>query len=471
MNWPGIAMDDVAMKKISGLCLAVLLPLCAPSLGLAEETDNQSLIENYVDTAFWTDSTELIQSQIYLLETVEQSLYSSEQNTVRGSYRRLFFHIGKLDRYLKKHGVASNFTCGNQPLVGVQRDVYCTLFNSRSTIFDLFAATDQRQARLGISEDSLIVPFGDPLLTAEVNPQEAWNSVDATFRLANVGANKPLYQEGDLNRPAIAPLPKTLSDIENLRSQLLALQPKFPEGYSIEDGSIFATTNTRYTYAPVQQEREFHQDFLAGPNTGISRLLPRDAYEERETLSSLRIPLEEQFPFPSLTEDARPNLPLIYEEETLKFIPQDLDLALISDLGAVSFAEARDLAIAHPIATYQSPNTLDGLQQKQRRLIFQTDMDSFGAATLMPEHAYLVRLIQYEFAPEILEEQTLPRHRLNLLPSLTSPESNDVLLIVKPMRQWLDGGYTLLWQVLEQSEATAINDLADYITVESPRRF
>ena len=73
-------MEGVAMKKISGLFFAGLLPLCATSLGLAEESDNQSLIENFVDTAFWRDSTELIQSQIYLLETIEQSLYSPKPN-------------------------------------------------------------------------------------------------------------------------------------------------------------------------------------------------------------------------------------------------------------------------------------------------------------------------------------------------------------------------------------------------------
>ena len=95
---------------------------------------------------------------------------------------------------------------------------------------------------------------------------------------------------------------------------------------------------------PVADEYEWHADFLTQPNTGLTRLMPREAYEENYQASSLKPGLTERFPFPKLGETKPfPNLPLLYEGNEIKFIPEDFNLGLIADLGEIDFAELPSL--------------------------------------------------------------------------------------------------------------------------------
>ncbi len=419
----------------------------------------------------WANSVSLAQKQIDLLTEVEESLYSTKIGFVQGSYRKLFFHIGELDRYLDRFGNGSTPSCTGQALSGAELDIYCTLFNSRPLLFQLLAATEQRQIKLGSAESSLLNRAGgDPLLSPSLTSQEAWQSEQETFDVLVVGDAKPAQNQGDITRPAIAPLPLTINAIDTQKSALLALNPQLPSGYELAEDTTFETTTTRFQYVPVAQEYEWHAEFLAQPNTGLTRLMPREAYEENYQASSLKPDLIEQFPFPVLGEtNPFPNLPLLYENDELKFIPEDFNLGLITDLGETDFSDLGTLENA--VTQYESPTTFTGLQQEQRRLLFQKDGRSPSTAPLQLNHTYLVRLIQYDFAEEILTGEPLPRYRLKELNLLADPDSYDVLLAVKPVKEWFDGGYTLLWQVLNQSEATALTDLTDYIVVDSPRQF
>ncbi|MGB2925675.1 MAG: hypothetical protein WBB82_10265 [Limnothrix sp.] len=456
------------VKQLLGLLLGGSLVLSPNALAL--QPDSAKLVAQASTQNYWPESVDLLQTQVNLLTQVEQSLYSTQRNYVASSYRKLFFYIGKLDRYLETYGVASRPTCINQPLSGSELAAYCALFESRSTLFTLLATTEQRQSRLGTGEDSLLFPaFGSSLISSEITPQESWQSETETFDVMATDAAKPLQNQGDIIRPAIAPVPEIVAAIAKQKSALLAVTPQLPAGYALADETVFNTTTTRYQYMPTPQEYAQHQAFLSQPNTGISRLLPRDAYEEPNTTSRLKASLREQFPFPVLTDAAiAPNLPLIFEGESLRFIPESLDLSLIEDLGTVDFDAAKKLAQNHSLTSYQSPTTFAGLQQEQRRLLFQKDAGSMNIAPLALNHTYLVRLIQYEFSPEILEGKVLPRYRFKEINMLAKPPSNDVLVAVQPVKNWLDGSYTILWQVLDQKPAATITDLADYITVDSP---
>lgn len=458
------------MKKLLGLLLVSGLALCSSTSAAAAETEKLVAQAQSSQDSYWQESVDLMQAQINLLTQVEQALYSTQRNYVSSSYRKLFFQISSLDRYLEKYGIASQSSCNNQPLAAEKLAVYCALFNSRSTLFTLLAATEQRQGRLGTSEDSLLFPIsGGSLLSSSVTPQESWQSSEETFDVIVIDSPKPARNQGEIVRPAIAPIPQIAARIANQKAIFLGLRPQLPAGYVLEDDDVFTTTTTRYRYIPVPKEYELYQAFLAQPNTGLTRLLPRDAYEEPHTTSRLKDSLREQFPFPVLSESAAaPNLPLIFEGETLRFIPEDLDLSLIADLGEVDVAAAQNLDPSHPLISYQSPRTFAGLQQEQRRLLFQKDGLSMNSAPLQLNHTYLVRLIQYEFAPEILEGKALPRHRFKEITVLADPKSYDVLVAVQPVKSWLDGSYSLLWQVIDQQPAAPIEDLADYIMVDSP---
>lgn len=451
------------MNKFFGGVLMTALVSMTATPAIAQTTES-----TFYD-AGWDQSVSLAQKQIDLLTEVEESLYSTKIGFVRNSYRKLFFHIGELDRYLDQFGNGSTPTCTGQTLEGAELDTYCTLFNSRPLLFQLLAATDARQIRLGNAESSVLNrSWGDPLLSPSLTSQEAWQSEQETFDVLVIGDAKPAQNQGDISRPAIAPLPFTIKAIDTQKSALLALNPQLPSGYELAEDTTFETTTTRFQYVPVAQEYEWHTDFLAQPNTGLTRLMPREAYEENYTASSLKPELTERFPFPVLGETKPfPNLPLLYENDEIKFIPEDFNLGLITDLGETDFSELDILD--NPVTQYESPTTFAELQQEQRRLLFQKDGRSPSTATLQLNHTYLVRLIQYDFAEEILTGEPLPRYRFKELNLLAEPDSYDVLLTIKPVKRWLDGGYTLLWQTINQSEATELVDLVDYITVESPQ--
>jgi len=458
------------VKQLLGLLLGGGLVLSPNALAL--QPDSSILVAQASTQNYWQESVDLLQTQVNLLTQVEQSLYSTQRNYVANTYRKLFFYISNLDQYLETYGVASQATCTNQPLTGAELAAYCALFESRSTLFTLLATTEQRQSRLGTSEDSLLFPIaGSSFISSDLTPQESWQSSEETFDVVVIDSPKPARNQGDIVRPAIAPTPQILTTINNQKSALLAVKPQLPAGYVLEDDDVFTTTTTRYRYVPAPQEYVLYQAFLAQPDTGLSRLLPREAYEEPYTTSRLKDSLQEQFPFPVLNDAAiAPNLPLIFEGETLRFIPEDLDLSLIADLGEVDIAAAQNLDPDHPLISYQSPRTFAGLQQEQRRLLFQKDGLAMNSAPLQLNHTYLVRLIQYEFAPEILEGKTLPRHRFKEITMLADPKSYDVLVAVQPVKSWLDGSYSLLWQIVDQKPAVTIEDLADYIMVDSPLR-
>ncbi|AFY39517.1 hypothetical protein Lepto7376_3291 [[Leptolyngbya] sp. PCC 7376] len=426
-------------------------------------------IASYFYDGGWANSVSLAQEQIDLLTEVEQSLYSTKYGFVQGSYRKLFFHIGELDRYLDRFGDPIATDCSAQSFDNPELSIYCSLLNSRPLLFQLLAATEQRQLRLSTAESSFLTPGSIALLSPELDPQESWQSEQDTFDVLVIGDAKPTQNQGDITRPAIAPLPETKKAIANQKSALLALNPSLPNGFLLEEDTTFTTTTTRYQYVPVAKEYEWHTDFLAQPNTGLTRLLPREAYEENYTASSLKPELVEKFPFPKLGETAPfPNLPLLVEDNVLKFVPESFNLGLITDLGETDFGNIQDLDTATPVTEYESPTTFAGLQQEQRRLLFQKDGRSPSTALLELDHLYLVRLVQYDFAEEILTGEPLPRYRFKELNLLADPDSYDVLIAIKPVKEWLDGGYTLLWQIIDQSEATALEDLADYIVVDSP---
>ncbi|OKH14149.1 hypothetical protein [[Limnothrix rosea] IAM M-220] len=420
--------------------------------------------------AGWEQSVSLAQEQIELLTAVEESLYSTKISFVQGSYRKLFFHIGKLDTYLERFGTSSTPNCTGQELDGAELNIYCTLSNSRPLLFQLLAATEQRQSKLGNAESSVLNRSGgDPLLSPSLTSQEAWQSEQDTFDVLVIEDAKPAQNQGDITRPAIAPLPQTIQAIAHQKNALLTLNPSLPSSFTLTEDTTFTTTTTRYQYVPVAQEYTWHADFLAQPNTGLTRLMPRAAYEENYQASSLKPELLEKFPFPTLGETAPfPNLPLLVEDDMLKFVPESFNIGLIVDLGATDFDNIQNLDIAVPLTEYESPTTFAALQQEQRRLLFQKDQRSPSTAPIQLNHLYLVRLIQYDFAEEILTGEPLPRHRFKELNLLADPDSYDVLVAIKPVKQWLDGGYTLLWQIIDQSEATALEDLADHIAVDSP---
>lgn len=422
--------------------------------------------------SFYQDSANLAQTQLNLLAAVEESLYSTKIGFVADSYRTLFFQIGALDRYLATYGNGATQSCIGQSLNGADLEIYCTLFNSRPLLFQLLVTTEARQVELGNAEVSLLNRAGgDPLLSPSLTSQETWQSEQETFDLLVIDNAKPTQNQGDITRPAIAPLPETIQAISTQISTLLALNKNFPHELALEADTTFATTTTRFHYLPVAAEYELHTEFLKQPNTGLSRLMPRAAYEENYAASSLKPNLTERFPFPTLNDTKPlPNLPLLYEKNQLTFIPEDFNLGLIADLGNLDFSELVPelVELDHPITHYQSPTTFTELQQEQRRLLFNKDGRSPSSATLQLNHTYLVRLIQYDFADEILTGVPLPRHRYRELNLLANPDSYDVLIAIKPVKEWLGGGYTLLWQVIDQSEATKLVDLVDYIAVDSP---
>lgn len=456
------------MNRILSVCLAGGL-LLSPGPGLVAGLNVPVAAQTPSVESFWYNSVDLLQRQLDLLDDVEQSLYSTQRSDAQHSYRKLFNYIGQLDRYLGQYGVFSRQTCTDQPLTGDQLAVYCALFDSRNTIFELRAIAEQRQARLSTGEESLLfMGGGDPFLSADTTPQEVWQSDQETLAIADPHATKPAQNQGEIQRPAIAPLPQTTATINAQRNTLLALQNQLPEGLSIEHKNIYATTTTRYSYVPTAQERELYQDFLAQPHTGLSRLMPRAAYEETHTVSSLKPSLLEQFPFPSLGETKPlPNLPLLFTGNTLGFVPEGLNIGLIADLGEVADGDLPRLVADHPLTRYRSPTTFIGLQQEQRLVLFQKDptVETFSTAPLELHHTYLIRLVQYDFAPEILGGIPLPRHRLAERALLAKPTGYDLLVSATPVRTWLDGSYTLLWQVIEQQTAPTLTDLIDYIEV------
>lgn len=453
------------MNSFFGGALMVSFVTLAAVPAIAQSTSFQD--------EFQDDSFALAQTQLELLAAVEESLYSTNIEVVGRSYRKLFFQIGALDRYLVTYGNAATQSCTNQPLNGAELEIYCTLFSTRPLLFQLLAIADARQLQLGNTETNLLnLAGGDPLLSPSLISQEVWRSEQNTFDVVVIDNAKPLQNQGDLIRPAIAPLPATIQAIATQKTALLALNRNFSDGLQLLDSDLFATTTARFHYVPVADEYEWHAEFLAQPNTGISRLMPRAAYAEDDTASRLQLSLKEQFPFPNLGETKPlPNLPLLYENNEITFIPEDFNLGLIADLGAIDFSELDILD--NPITQYNSPITFAGLQEEQRRLLFQKDGRSphstpLHSAPLQLNHTYLVRLIQYDFAAEILTGEPLPRHRLKELNLLLEPNSYDVLIAIKPVKEWLDGGYTLLWQVVDQSAAPELIDLADYIAIDSP---
>lgn len=462
---------SAAVQLLSALLVGGLVVV--PEVEARTVNADSLLAQAATQTSYWQDSVNLLQGQINLMNRIERSLYSPQQAEVQGSYREVFFRIGELDRYLAKYGATPKTSCSNLPSAEPKMLVYCELWRSRQNLYTLLDVTQQRLSQLGGIEDALLFPpASGALLSTDVLPQENWQDQPQNGSLVIGNPAKPARNGGDISLPAIAPLPNTIALLKQQKESLLALQSQLPAGYILKDIDFFATTNTRYQYKPTAQEYQTHQAFLAQTNTGLSRLLPKDAYAETATSSSLQPSLKESYPLPQLNQgNAFPNLPLVIQDNQLVFMPEAFNIGLIADLGEEDFAAVQQVDTNHPLLTYRSPNTFKELQQEQRRLIFRKSEKAVASsAPLTLNHLYLVRLIQYELSPEILEQKPLPRWRFGEFNTLTNPQSHDVLVAVKPVQNWIDGGYTLLWQVVDQTSAPKLEDLVNYIPIDLPMR-
>ena len=195
--------------------------------------------------------------------------------------------------------------------------------------------------------------------------------------------------------------------IESLRAQLSALEKEFLEP-SAEDKAAFAA-------------------FLRQPDTGLTRLLPRERYGQKLTISGGGY----VYSFRRLTHEYGYGSDISLEQDRFKVGFAGADYGFFVSLGDVPL---QDVTLGHPglqfLSEYKVPTSINEIRGEKRRAdtLFESNGFKYGdSIAAFNNTTYALRSIE--------------------------PQDADTLIAFRVVRRDADGSLTLLWKVLKRFPA------------------
>ena len=256
---------------------------------------------------------------------------------------------------------------------------------------------------------------------------------------------------------------------------------------------------TRNAYFEHQASQ--YAEFLALPNTGITRIWPAEIYRPSpNTLYNRLAPtMAERLPFAPLQSQGKtqqvtlegsveatqrvaptfaPRPALKITNGNFQISESGIDYGFLVDLSDVPLEkldprlQATSPQTEQFFLTYQPPQSLEALQVDRRRFLtgkledFDLSQPILSQAPAAIGHTYLVRSLQFQLPEIIMTGEPVSRRERRYLDQLLEMKSSDVLFAFRPVSLNSDGSYTVLWRVLNQFPNPKIADLEKYIKLE-----
>ena len=492
---------------MSRFFLSVLMASCLSSLiGSTMAAASTRSTAPTVDPSrdYWVEAQQLAQNHLVLLNRIERSLSSSDGARLQAVRGQLFLQTSAVDRFLKSNYPAPEILCAaNSASSGVgsvagtdavsleEAQVYCALYASARELGPLRMQLDRRVGKvaeaaprfLSLRSGSL-EPSQPPLKSPLRGQQTTLNFIPEGAidpELVGRGAKTPVEGFVMSIAPALQPPDDILAIVQSSRNHLLQVQSAFPVGIRFTV-PVQGLQSDRPTDDLYPQESQPYTPFLSQPNTGISRLLPSEAYRAVETIDNRLAPAApDRLPLAVLmqrSEGLSPRLAIQIEGNSFQMVQTDLNYGFMTDLGDVAletllsppFKKGSGLSDALQFFySYRPPLELEAIQADRRRFITGKVSDLNLSEPLLSQAAaatnrtYLVRSIQFKI-PEIItsKRSLLPGERSSLRDLLKTP-SSDLLFAFRPVSRRADGSYTVLWKILTQFADPQIRDLDRYV--------
>jgi hypothetical protein len=497
---------------------SLLLPFCLTTVTVNSQSrdvkavalGNQNLSPVQTEQGFYTQSQSLVQQQINLLARIEKSLIEPDVNLLRAVRGQLTVHVKSVERFLRRQYKSPKTLCTPradfsttvypvpEQLNESQVKIYCSLYTSSQQLLKLAPVLDQLLSRRG--ELALVRPLPlvsgerqfDPVLAIAPVQRPNLNQLGTPFAIWEpdvsptstpiVGRNSKtaIANYRQPLQPAIAPPETALNTLASVKQLLTTAKLAFPAGTQFTNPQENAAILDRFAYDVDSQEPQTYSKFLALPQTGIFRVLPKIAYgRSPNTLQNrLQATVSERYPFPSLGEMQAgfiPSLALQLVGDRFALQYQGVDYSFMVDLGDIPLEklDSQLQAVVSPtrefFLNYQPPQRLESLQVERRRFITGKDQNWNSGQVILADakaelnHTYLVRSLQFQLPEMNLSVNRVARQKSRDLDQLQQLRSSDIILAFRPVRRRADGSYTVLWRVIHQLPNPQIQDLADYL--------
>ena len=486
----------------SPLPLLLILGLVSPPLIAKAVDDPSTPFEGRELPDFWIPAQEVVQEQIYLIRRIDRALLSPDPNQTRLVRAQVFLQTSAIDRFLKSYYQFPSLLCG--PTAAGRQDVseaigslnsaeqarvYCLIYASSQKLDSLRSLLDRRFAMLGGVTD-----FTTPQLSPPPRSQGSASEPSAEPPLIGRITKQPSEDYTAPIPPAIAPPVEATTSLNAAKAFIAQARQNFPRGTPFNDPAEAALINDRsnYTFYPIEYQP--YGKLLALPNTGIARIFNAELYRQDPNLLRNRLlpTFSELFPFtPLLKENNRnsdrtftnstpftPRLEIQIANNNFQIVPKELNYGFLTDLGDIAIENLGDnpKILSTPkqrfFLNYRPPQKLAQIEIDRRRFVTGKEQN-FGLAepilteaTVILNHTYLLRTIQFQLPEFVLTGERLNRNqRRNLALFLETP-SSDLLVAFRPVYRRLDGSYTVVWRVLREFSNPQIEDLVNYVDLE-----
>jgi len=443
----------------SGTCVRAQSEAAVPS-----EAGSEFQFDN-----FWMRALPLVQAQLDLATRLEEMIVTSDANALtaaRGDWRD---RLQETERFLLNQYRDPARLCldlANPPATGLtppQQRVYCALYQTGRRLRSLATALNHPLAPtpsslLSIAPESPRLSPDDLLFSSgpTLAPRVPLPAIPEP-RPRVISQPAKLTVDSQLRPPTLdSATARLLTLLAAVRQDLLALQPLLPEGETLRD---------RQGTADPSLALADYADILARPNTGTARLYPASSAAEFA-------------PLPSDQPGYAPSLALVVEEDAVAIAPNPLRYGFLAEVGERRL-DGRSLRLDRRQYSffwdYQPPPRLSQIQAHQRAFFF----DKLGVGTEFPaappfpgrlamelDRTYLLRLVQYQLPAAVLNNEPIPSERRRYASTLLEMFSSDLLLAIQPIARHPDGGYTAIWQLIEQFPAPPVTDLDRYVRFE-----
>lgn len=470
--------------------------------------------DSSIDNTFYTDAARLVQERIDLIIRMEKAVGGSDPNILRAVRGQLTLHDSAVERFLRRYDRNPKALCFLAPtspefvapvvskLTEGQTKIYCSLYNGSQELLKLKPTIDRLIARRGEIAEVRRIPLvsGEP---PQVFPDFTYQPVE----LPNLGepaipffarepnlppiappvigrtAKKPIAEYVEPIQPAFFTPPEAIAILRGAKLLTLAAREAFPAGTQFSNPALTTAARERLVYEVDAEYPRAYAEFLAQPNTGIFRVLPASAYRRPLDTVENRFALSvaERYPLPVLAQGKGKlthRLTLELVDDQFQLMPQGIDYGFMVDLGDIPL-ETLDptlQAVAPEIRqfflNYQPPSQLAAIQSDRRRFLtnkrenFQENRHIVGEAPVVLSHTYLLRSLKFQLPEIILQGGVVSRSQRLHIDQLLKMQSSDVLVAVRPIHRHPNGGYTILWRVINQLEDPKITDLEEYLKLQ-----
>lgn len=515
--------------RVLVLCLVSIL---SAELGAIAQTDNNSgkgwmgqptrEIETGSETGgnpeFWPEAQQVYQDTIYLLDRIEKAIVSADAKDIRVINGQITQHLISVDKLVKKYTPRANRLCLPSATVEKitdlspkQKKIFCSIYLSREELQPLRPFLNRQLQNLADIIDSKSSQFS--------NNRKIENTLDNSQRslsesipnsanntpVIGLNSKKPLAEYEAPVKPAIAPPEEAKILLQRLQQKIEQNLKEFPPSVNFVTTAELQAQSAKLINTVPDYELETYSKFLKLPNTGITKILPAQAYIAPPNTIQNRLALTpgDRFPFAPLLSQGQqtekpnflPRLAMQIDNNQLQIVNNNLNYGFMIDLGEINleklqlpktetkipdsisriFADkiSKSLNIAPTtlefFRNYRPPNLLEELQEDRNRFL-KGKLDYFSLknsvvtqAPIILKHTYLMRTIQYKLPDFILNQQPLPSQKRRYLSLLVETPSKDLLIAFQPISQGVDGSYNVIWRVIGEFPDPQIQDLHKYV--------